>query len=134
MQADDAKRNQINANTKSFDLFGNRLSIPIFQPFMTLNDLNSLLFNTRTYVQQAIVLDRGNVDLADMVNTFTVYVNQIKIKRYKLKTISVNEMPLHVLCNRVGLPYNAADDVMQLNDIPTPDFCVGDVQIYAAAT
>lgn len=114
-----------------FDIAGNRIVNVVPENIMTRNDLDNLLFQIRTYVQSAIVLDRYQQNLKEMTMNLTDYINNIKLNRQIIKTITVNNMPLHMLCLQLGLPYNAADRILKLNhQIHNPNFVEGQVQVY----
>jgi hypothetical protein len=41
-----------------------------------------------------------------------------------------NAMPLHLVCLKYGLPYQAAERLIRVNNIPNPNFTAGEVMVY----
>lgn len=82
----------------------------------------------RPWVEDASLLDRVAVALQDQYNDRLVQYE-------RLREIMVAEpTPLHLVCHRNGLPYNAAERVALLNPhIRNPTFTQGKVLIYAPA-
>jgi len=111
-----------------FDPTGRRINIVQFNPIMTTNELNFLLSITRTYIQKALILDRSNQALKDMAASL---INISSIDRMTIKSMTVNSIPMHMLCLQLGLPYNAADRMLALNpQIKNPNFCEGVMNVF----
>ena len=120
--------------TSVFDLKGNRVAIASIEQTMTVQDLEALLYAVRDYVQQAIINDRSNLQLMVMTKALVDFVNNIKLTKRKQITVTVNSMPLHLLCMQLGLPYNMAERLYKLNpDIKNPTFCEGALKVYTNA-
>jgi hypothetical protein len=116
----------------SFDIYGNRINQVVFNPFMSTNDLQSMLILIRKFAQKTMILDRLNIDAKNMSSAILQFVNDIKLKRMTVKTITVSNIPMHALLLQVGLPYQAADRILALNpDIKNPNYLSGVVKIYA---
>jgi prophage DNA circulation protein len=87
-----------------------------------------LIQAARPWVEEPHLLDRVAASLQDQYNDRLVDYE-------KLREILVPEpTPLHLICHRNGLPYNAAERVALLNPlIRNPTFTHGRILIYAAA-
>jgi prophage DNA circulation protein len=87
-----------------------------------------LIQSARPWIEDASVLDRVAVALQDQFNDRLVQFE-------RLREIMIAEpTPLHLVCHRNGLPYNAAERVALLNpQIRNPTFTQGKVLIYAPA-
>jgi prophage DNA circulation protein len=115
----------------SFDIFGNRINQVVFNPFMSTNDLESMLILVRKYAQATLIMDRMNVDAKNMSVALLQYVNDIKLKRMTVKTMTISNMSIYSLLQLVGLPYQAADRVLALNPgVKNPNFIQGPVKVY----
>lgn len=118
--------------TSTFDSKGNRVATVTIEPTMTIQDLESLLYVARDYVQVAILNDRSNQQLPVMTKSLVSFVNNIKLQKRRQVTTTVNSIPLHLLCMQFGLPYNMAERVYKLNpQIKNPTFCEGAIRIYS---
>lgn len=144
MQLDDSKaRIQLNnETTKTFDSYGNRINNKLIEPAMSSNELDSIAYQVRNQIQQIISVNtkgqeygedgRDNVQLINMASYIQDYVNTIKLNRNAIKVITVNNIPLHLLCMQIGLPYNAMERILKLNPwIKNPTFTEGDLSVYA---
>jgi prophage DNA circulation protein len=123
--------------TQSFDVKGNRVNSVIAPDVMSVNDIESILYTTRQLIQRAILVNReaneDTTDLANMAAALVTFVNSIKLTRRLIKTITVSNIPMHVLATQLGLDYNAADRVLKLNpQIKCPNFCEGELQVYVS--
>jgi prophage DNA circulation protein len=121
----------------SFDVKGRRINVAPITIVMSLNDIENALFNTRSLIQQAIVANRANNNdvkqLKVMAKELTEYTNSIKLSALTVKTVQISDMPMHVLVTSLGLNYNAAERVLQLNpQIKCPNFVSGNVKVYAS--
>jgi len=141
LATDEANRQlQLTQEGKStFDIKGNRISNYTPGQVMTVNDLETVLYNVRQFIQSAIIINRQLIaydspDLKKMALDLQNYINNIKIDRMTVKTIILgSSIPLHILCQQLGLPYNAADRLLRLNpQITCPNFCVGPMQVYVS--
>jgi len=98
----------------------------------TVNDLERSLYIVRSYLQQAINIDRNITVLHQMSAALLRHVNTIKIEREKVISIEVdNDLPLHLLCHSRGLGYAAAERVLSINpQIENPTYTSGTVAVY----
>ncbi len=100
---------------------------------MTVNELESSLSAVRGILQEAINLSRQNTSLKQQALQLQTHVNSIKLEREKIIQILLdNPMPLHLVCLRYGLPYNAAERLLTINKIRNPNCASGEVSVYAA--
>jgi prophage DNA circulation protein len=100
---------------------------------MTVNELESSLAEVRGSIQEAIDLSRQNTSLKQQALQLQTHVNSIKLEREKIIQVLLdNPMPLHLVCLRYGLPYNAAERLLTINAIPNPNSTSGEVSVYAS--
>jgi prophage DNA circulation protein len=144
LQADEqARKTALSAElTPSFDEAGNRIGRSQIAPYMSVNDLESIAYQVRHAIQDILELDtvglilgesgRDNPDLITMAASIQDFINMVKLQRYKIVNMSVNNIPIHLLCLKIGLPYNAADRILKINpQIKCPNFIEGNIKIYA---
>ncbi|MDR2551458.1 MAG: DNA circularization N-terminal domain-containing protein [Desulfobulbus sp.] len=99
---------------------------------MTVQELENTLALARQRIQAAVDLARGAGSLKRAALTLMIHVNQVKIERDKLTTVTVdNSLPLHLICLRHGLPYGAADRLLSINQIRNPNEVSGEIVILA---
>lgn len=143
VQADDAKSkiSISNEGNKTFDVVGNRINNTTIEDYLSATELDAIAYNVRYQIQQVIEKNtlgtelgedgRDNQELINMAAYMQEFVNNIKLNRYIIKTMSVNNIPLHLLCLKLGLPYNAMERVLKLNPaIKNPTFSEGDLKVY----
>lgn len=100
---------------------------------MTVNELENSLAAVRESLQEAINLSRQNTSLKQQALQLQIHVNNIKLEREKIIQILLdNPMPLHLVCLRYGLPYNAAERLLTINSIRNPNCTSGEVSVYAS--
>lgn len=100
---------------------------------MTVNELESSLAAVRGSLQEAIDLSRQNTSLKQQALQLQTHVNSIKLEREKITRVLLdNPMPLHLVCLRYGLPYNAAERLLTINSIRNPNCASGEVSVYAS--
>ena len=100
---------------------------------MTVNELESSLAAVRESLQGAIDLSRQNTSLKQQALQLQIHVNNIKLEREKIiRVLLDNPMPLHLVCLRYGLPYNAAERLLTINSIRNPNCASGAVSVYAS--
>lgn len=105
---------------------------PVDTNVMTLDAIESSLFDVRGFLLEAIEEDRTLRSFKAMAFILQRHVNDIKIDRLRIKEIEVNNMPLHLLCTSNGLSYQYAERILKLNpSIKNPNFTRGDIKIYA---
>jgi prophage DNA circulation protein len=139
-QADQNKRAVLamQETKPTFDRKGNRIAA--IQPIdvMSVQEIEAVLYNTRQLIQQAIIANReilgeDSPQLKQMAATLVQFTNSIKLISLNQKTVTVNNMPLHVLLQQLGLSYNAGDRILKLNpQIRCPNFVEGDVRVYVS--
>ena len=132
---DETKRQQVRKleKVKSFDALGNYVKPEPVEPIMTINEIESTLADVRTDIQSSVDESRQVESLKDMALNLLVHVNDIKLEREKIVDVEIdNEMPLHLICLKYGLPYNYAERIHSINHIKNPNFTpAGEVKIYA---
>jgi prophage DNA circulation protein len=132
---DETKRQQVRKleKVKSFDALGNYVKPEPAEPIMTINEIESTLADVRTDIQSSVDESRQVESLKDMALNLLVHVNDIKLEREKIVDVEIdNEMPLHLICLKYGLPYNYAERIHSINHIKNPNFTpAGEVKIYA---
>ena len=100
---------------------------------MTVNELESSLAEVRGSLQEAITLSRESTSLKQQALQLQTHVNSIKLEREKIiRVLLDNPMPLHLVCLRYGLPYNAAERLLTINSIRNPNCASGEVSVYAS--
>ena len=135
LQTDEDSRSKELAkeNKPSFDINGYRINQSVFNPFMSTNDLQNMLILIRKFAQKTVVMDRLNVDAKNMSASILQFVNDIKLKRMTVKTITVTDIPMHELLLQIGLPYQAADRILALNPVvKNPNFLTGAIKVYTS--
>jgi len=126
---EDVNKKDQNITTQSFGMDGVLINTKPLIPILTTDEFDKMLIATRTYVNSTLLLDRENNSLKKLIADLTQYVNQVRIDRPSIKTISVSEMPIHVLMVKLSKPYNYAEEVLSLNPwIKNPNYITGDVQ------
>jgi prophage DNA circulation protein len=133
MQADDNNRKAAEAleQVQTFDSAGNRVSTVVIPVILSSPQIDTILYQIRDLIQMVLDMDRDNQQLKDMAAELIIFVNDIKLKKMQQVTMTVNNIPLHILCLQLGIPYNAADRIFALNPgILNPSFLEGQVQVY----
>jgi prophage DNA circulation protein len=134
------KTDEINVKTEqslesnpTFNERGDRVSSQTYVDTLTVNDVDDLLYTVKTSIQTAVDADREQPELKMMSRDLTEYINTQKIQRLTVKTITVSNMPLHLICLQLGLSYQAAERLLKLNpQISCPNFVDGAIQVYVA--
>jgi prophage DNA circulation protein len=118
-------------NTKRFDALGNYLN-PGTEPYvMNVREIETTLYTARELIQSAIDLDRSNDSLKALARSLLIHVNEIKLNLAQIVTVNIdNELPIHLVCLRYGLPYTMAERLLAINDISDPNFIRGEMNIY----
>jgi len=135
LQNDESSRAQAASNEKkvAFDINGRRVEDVTIVIVLSSTEIDEMTYATREIIQYAIDLDRNNQELKNMANSLILFVDDIKLRRRSIVNMTVNNIPLHMLCMQTGLPYNAADRVLQLNpQIKNPTFMEGVVKVYVS--
>jgi hypothetical protein len=98
---------------------------------MSINDLEAILYIVRDMIQKVVEIDRDNTNLVKMASDIKTWVNTQRLNKYSVKNILVNSLPMHQLCVQLGLSYQEAERLYNLN--PTalnPNFTSGSVSVY----
>jgi prophage DNA circulation protein len=97
-----------------------------------VRDVETALDTVRTMIQAAVDGSRGTAQsLKDAAEVLTDYVVEIKKLTPSLVAVEVdNETPLHLVCVQHGLSYQEAETLLLLNDIRSPSFVRGTVNLY----
>lgn len=128
---DEQKRKNIDNKSfeETFDIAGNYKEGEAYDSTLTVNELEDMLFEVRTLIDEAIQLDRDNRALQQQARYLQEYVNQIKLDRERIVTVSVSEQSLFTVLNNYDLNYQLADKILRMNDIKNPNFVNGNVDI-----
>jgi hypothetical protein len=119
-------------STPSFDALGNYVKPGSTEEILTVDEIETILADVRTDIQEAVDLSRNMTSLKSTAADLLFHVNEIKLERDKITTVTTqNTLPLHLLCLKYNLPYNYADRVNSINRIKNPSFTpAGEVKIY----
>lgn len=131
---DDDKRSEEIKNkekTPTFDIAGQKTGeIEQLTPAMTSTELEKSLGEVRTFLNEAIDIDRNSRFLNDQARTLQDYVNKIKLDRARLEIKRYPLQTLHDIARTNGISYQAAERILKLNPtIKNPTFSGGDVTI-----
>ena len=120
--------------SESFDAQGNWVGESSTAPSLpaSSDQVGRLVNASRTEVRTA------SAYLEDSEALFAVALALLRQYRDRLvefeniREIEVKDpIPLHLLCLRLGLPYNMAERLVLINDIRNPSFVQGKVRVYA---
>lgn len=116
----------------SFDALGNYIKPESTEEILTVDEIEEILADTRTDIQEAVDLSRNMTSLKSTAADLLFHVNEIKLERDKIMTVETQDtLPLHLICLKYGLPYNYANRVESINRIKNPSFTpAGEVKIY----
>lgn len=131
---DERKRRgqNVRSQTSQFDVNGRRVgSSEVTYDFLTVDDIERSLYQARLIAQEALDNDRDNQPIRDMMEALVRHVDDIKLKKQRLKTITVTDMPMHLLMHTLGQTYGMAEITAKVNSIPCPNFVNGSVKVYA---
>lgn len=129
----DARRaNQAAAATPAFDARGNRIPSAAPQPVLTVQEMEAAVALARTWIQEAIGLDRSRTELKAMGRALVDHLNQVKIESENLVAVEIDQpLPLHLVCLKYGISYRDAERLLAVNRIRRPNFTQGEVLVYA---
>lgn len=115
-----------------FDVLGNAVGASVLEPVMSVPELEQSLAEVREYQQGALDLARECENLKALALALLTHVNTVKLERENLTVVELdNAMPLHLLCLRQGLPYQAAERLLTVNpQMRHPNFAAGVVNVY----
>ncbi len=119
-------------STPSFDALGNYIKPESTEQILTVDEIEAILADVRTDIQEAVDLSRGMTSLKITAADLLFHVNDIKLERDKIMTVTTQgTLPLHLICLKYGLPYNYANRLNSINRIKNPSFTpAGEVRIY----
>ena len=130
--ADEQLRQQVRRSeqTQSFDLNGNYVGTPT-ETVLNARELDESLADARDLLQAALDQARGMRSLKAMAISLLDHVNVVKLERDRIVSITLESpRPLHLVCLMYGLPYQMAERIASINDIPNPNFTSGSIDIY----
>jgi len=118
----------------TFDNFGNYIGKTTAAPTMpaTPDQVGRMVAIVRGSLDSARAYTGASKPLEDMALALQQQY-RTRLTRYEtLREITVAEpTPLHIICQRYKLPYNAAERIVRLNQIRNPTFVEGTIRIYA---
>ncbi|MDY6789671.1 MAG: hypothetical protein SWH54_00195, partial [Thermodesulfobacteriota bacterium] len=121
-----------NETQKTFDAVGNYIPVSGNDPVMNVREIEKTLYVAREMIAAAVELSRQNQSLKKTARLLLQHVNEIKLERERIVRIELdNEMPLHLVCLKYDLPYQAAERILAINNISNPNFVSGSIDIYA---
>lgn len=116
---------------KAFDDLGRPQNIEQVESPMNVREIESTLYAVRELNGAAVESNREITSVKLLSDRLLDHVVKTKLDSEKIISIEVdNEMPLHLVCLKYGLPYQAADRIMLINRIRHPNFTRGGVDIY----
>ena len=116
---------------KSFDDLGRMQNIEQVEYPMNVREIEASLYAVRELNATAVESNREITSVKLLSDRLLDHVVKTKLDSEKIISIEVdNEMPLHLVCLKYGLPYQAADRIMLINRIRHPNFTRGGVDIY----
>lgn len=119
-----------------FDALGNYTASDFSaadSPAMTVREMESSLAVVRSMIQASVNLSREMPTLRTQALLLQSHVAAIKLQRENVTSVLLdNTMPLHLVCLRYGLPYNAAERLLMINDIRNPNEVSGKVNVYVS--
>jgi hypothetical protein len=118
---------------KSFDGTGRYVASPYMgdQP-MTMDSIEGTLALVRAQIQAGVDVARDMQSLKNMAQILDDHVAQVKKDRPKVVAVDVAlPTPLHLICLKYGMSYQAAEQLMTINKIKNPSFTSGTVDVYA---
>lgn len=125
----------------SFDVNGRRISTVATTDTLSSTELDLMAYTLRKQIQECLEIEvttgdfpesgRDNRPLRAQAASLQDYINTVKIKKMKQTVMNVNNIPLHVLCNQLGLSYQAAERILKINSgIYNPTFVEGAIKVY----
>ena len=119
----------------SFDPNGRRVgSAATIPDILSITEVERSLYESRSTIEAALLLDRLNQPLKDMAGELVRHVDDIKLRKQQIQSVTIPAMPLHVLCLQLGQPYQQVENLIKINTkYPCPTFVQGDLDIYTTA-
>lgn len=125
------RANAANVSQPAFDPKGNRRPTPAPTPTLSTLEMENAAALLRTWVQEAVDLDRTRTELKVMARDLTSHISEVKLQRENLVSVRIDQpMPLHLVCLKQGLDYRDADRLLAVNRIRKPNFVEGDILVY----
>lgn len=116
---------------QSFNTLGQYIKPAPTPELLDVGRIERSLAAAMAMIQDALDADRSLQSLKDLARELTDHAIRIKIEAERLVTFNVdNETPLHLLCLQRGLPYNYAERLVKVNEIPFPNAVTGEVRVY----
>jgi len=121
-------------NQPSFDVLGNFLGAAAVDPIMNVTDIEAVLAEVMASAQTGVDNARTMQSIKTAVDGLVAHARRIKLEIARIYSVDIeNTMPLHLICLKYGLPYNAADRILAINpQIKNPSFVSGTIKLYAA--
>lgn len=102
--------------TKTFDVSGNRVNSVTIPVLLSQEQVDAMIFSVRDFIQINIIdVDRDQQQLKNMVSLLTGYINNTTLKKQQQVKMTVSNIPIHLLCMQLGIPYNGANRIYALN-------------------
>jgi prophage DNA circulation protein len=122
-------------NKSSFDAAGNfKGSLSTVPDVMTIDELDKITAEIKTFINEAIQIDRENPELVDQAASIQKFVNNVRLTRERIVTKTYNDQPLHAILLKEKLSYQVAERILKLNPwIINPMFVSGDVKLIIPA-
>lgn len=118
-------------SVKVFDDLGRMRPVEQVDYPMNVKQIENTLYTVRDMTAGAVAANREISSLKLLSDKLLDHVVKIKLEREKIIRVEVdNQIPLHLVCLKHGLPYNAADRIMLINQIQHPSFTQGGIDIY----
>lgn len=126
----EGKRNE---DQRSFDNLGNYLNPTVPDRFMNAPEIEAVLAEVMTAAQRSVEADRSQASIKKATAALVDHAWKIKLEMERIYAVEIDNMiPVHLLCLKYGLPYNAAERVLAINPgVKHPNFISGTVNIYA---
>lgn len=134
-EADESRREVLKKQEaqRAWDARGHLTKAAAPGPIMNVDQAEAALYTVRSYIQEAIDLNRDVKTLPQMAYHLLEHVSRVKMDYEQVVQVEV-EIPtsLFLICLKHGLPYGAVERVHALNpQFPNPNFVHGQVSIYA---
>ncbi len=123
-----------NEGEKSFDLLGNYMEPVRAGRLMTVNEIEATLASVMAAAQETVDIMRGVQTVKTAVSGLVDYTRKIKLEAEKIRQVDIDGvLPIHLICLKYNLPYNAAERLLAINpQIKHPNFVSGTISIYTA--
>jgi len=115
----------------SFNALGDYIKPESTPELLDVGQIEQSLAIANDMLQASIDVARSLDALKDMARALTEHAVWVKIESEKLVPIYIdNATPLHQICLQRGLPYNYAERLIKVNNIPNPNQVLGAMQVY----